>query len=414
MEILKTISVIMLFCISICSCIYELPTSPELNSELIITRGRIPVPNRDVQLKMDGKYIVLDGKDLLGNTVACRWIRESWCIHADYDVVYGEFAGGFNDSSLEFNGYIRLVRSGSGSKVSLVINAEEGGRELSNGGQPAEIIIRGETTDGVKITLKRIGDLSNEASAYGVLAHRGGGRNAERLGYSENSIEMILHSEIMGATGVEIDIKRTKDGKIILFHDDTFSPRTVKGAYLLGKVENFDLKQIKVFGKLIYGETIPTLSEALNAIIDETNLNTVWLDTKDPESVDEAIRIQSEAIIYAGTKGRQVKILLGIPSQEVLNAYNASSGRNTTPILIELSPDIVLSSSYPTCEAWGPKWTIGISESNITSVRSLGKKVFVWTIDMRDFISDFLKDGKADGILSNYPSLVSGMNYLRE
>ena len=48
--------------------------------------------------------------------------------------------------------------------------------------------------------------------------------------------------------------------ELILFHDDSFSPRTVQGAYLLGKVENYDLEQITSLGKLIYGERIPTLT----------------------------------------------------------------------------------------------------------------------------------------------------------
>ncbi|MCK7516839.1 MAG: hypothetical protein MZV64_03520 [Ignavibacteriales bacterium] len=103
---------------------------------------------------------------------------------------------------------------------------------------------------------------------------------------------MIIHSPIMGATGIEIDVKRTRDGQLIVFHDDTFSPRTVKGAYLLGSVEDYDLNQIKAFGQLINGETIPTLSEALRAVIDRTKLSLVWLDLKDASNVDETIRIQ--------------------------------------------------------------------------------------------------------------------------
>ena len=41
-----------------------------------------------------------------------------------------------------------------------------------------------------------------------------------------------------------------------------------------------------------------------------------------------------------------------------------------------------------------------------------GEKIFVWTLDVRDFIFDFLKSDNVDGILSNYPSLVAGIKYL--
>ena len=97
---------------------------------------------------------------------------------------------------------------------------EEGGLELKNNNVPPTIkYSRGETTDGQKIKLKRIRNLNSNADSYNILAHRGGGRNAERLGFSDNSIEMRSHAEILGANGVEIDVKRTKDGKLIILHD---------------------------------------------------------------------------------------------------------------------------------------------------------------------------------------------------
>jgi len=224
-----------------------------------------------------------------------------------------------------------------------------------------------------------------------------------------------MHSEVLGSTGVEIDVKRTRDGQLILFHDDTFSPRTVQGTYLLGKVENFDLDQIKLLGQLIYGESIPTLFEALRVVIDSTKLSLVWLDLKDPSIVDETIRIQKEALDYALSIGKNIQILLGIPDQDVLNAYRLSNLKNTTDIIIELDAETVLSSkdSNPKNVFWAPRWTNGIPFGDIARVKSAGVKVFVWTLDVRDYIEYFL-GSEVDGILSNYPSLVAGMYYSKE
>jgi len=409
---MKKIILIMTVCLV--SCITELPTVPELKIDFRNIMNRTIALSDSTKSRMNGIYEVIQGSEILGKKVVCRWLDKRWCIYSNHDVVYSENAGGSIGDTILLTGYIRVVRSGSGTRIDFSILPADGGSELLSDSTPSQIIIRGQTSDGEPITLQRLKTFYSSSKRFHILAHRGGGRNSERLGYSENSIEMIMHSEVLGSTGVEIDVKRTRDGQLILFHDDTFSPRTVKGTYLLGKVENFDLDQIKLLGQLIYGESIPTLFEALRVVIDSTKLSLVWLDLKDPIIVDETIRIQREALNYAMDNGRDVQILLGIPDEDVLNAYRSSSLKNTTPILIELSAETVLSSLNPTCKVWAPRWTNGIPTGDIARVQNAGINVFVWTLDVRDFIEDFLYDSEVDGILSNYPSLVAGMYYSRE
>jgi glycerophosphoryl diester phosphodiesterase len=354
---------------------------------------------------MNGVYTVISGNDLLGEQASGKWIGKRWCLYSDYDVVFSENAGGFSEHQIIFEGYIRIVRSGRGVMLKMSIRPEDGADQLENSIEPSSIILKGTTSDNKEIILMRTRELYNSGD-FQVIAHRGGARNSERLGKSENSLEMMKYAQILGATGIEIDVKPTRDGKLIIFHDDTFSPRTVRGAYLLGRVENFDLAQIKLFGTLINGETIPTLDEALETVVDSTLLTTVWLDVKNPSIVEDVIISQKKAINRPRPAGRpDLKIYLGIPDQNVLDAYSASEGRNTTPILIEFSSE--LASEFPTCEVWAPRWTIGIPAP------CPGRKIFVWTLDVREFISDFLNNNNVDGILTNYPSMVSGMNYTR-
>ena len=332
--------IILIMTVYLVSCITELPTAPELKIDFRNIINRTITLSDSTKSRMNGIYEVIQGSEIFGEKVVGRWIGNRWCIYSNHDVVYSENAGGSLGDTILLSGYIRIVRSGSGSRMDLSILPADGGIELLTDTIPSKIIIRGRTSDNKPITLQKSKSLYSPAESFYILAHRGGGRNSERLGYSENSLEMIMHSQVLGATGVEIDVKRTRDNKLIVFHDDTFSPRTVKGTYLLGKVENFDLNQIKSFGRLIYGETIPTLSEALRFVTDSTKLSLVWLDLKDPSIVDETILIQKEAIDYAATIGRNdIQILLGIPDEDVLNAYRSSSLKKTTPILIELSGD---------------------------------------------------------------------------
>jgi glycerophosphoryl diester phosphodiesterase len=262
--------------------------------------------------------------------------------------------------------------------------------------------------DGREIELRRVRGI--RSSSFQVLAHQGGGRNSDRLGISENSIPMITHAAIFGATGIEIDVRRTRDNKVIVFHDNTFSPRTVQGTYLLGNVENYDLEQIRLLGRLINGETIPTLSEALIAVIDETELKYVWLDVKEAAVVAQVMQSQREAMDHAAAHGKSVEILMGIPSAEVKQAYLENQARFATDVLVEGDADDAL--SLPRCKVWAPYWTRDITAGDVTRMHHAGRKVFVWTVDLREGILDYL--GRVDGILTNYSCLVTGIHDSRE
>jgi glycerophosphoryl diester phosphodiesterase len=396
------------------SCVIELPTAPELNNIFNDIENQTIDLGKNAKSYMNGIYKVIQGSKTLGDEVVGKWVGKRWCLYSRLDVVYSENGGGKSGDFISLAGFLRIVRSGAAHRDSLSIHPEEGGKELAADTIPKNIIIRGKTSEDEQIVLQRLRNL-NETRKIDIIAHRGGGRNSERLGYSENSIEMMIYSQILGATGIEIDVKRTRDGQLIIFHDDTFSPRTVKGSYLLGRVDNFDLNQIKAFGQLINGEKIPTLSEALKAIIEKTTLSTVWLDMKDPNAFKEAISIVKEEMGYANSKNRILSILLGISNEDLLQAYHSSkSPDDSSKILIEFNVDSALSTNNINCRVWAPRWTNGIPGADINRCHTRGIKVFVWTLDVRDFIADFLYNSSVDGILTNYPSLVSAMHYSEE
>lgn len=71
-----------------------------------------------------------------------------------------------------------------------------------------------------------------------VVSHRGDWRNAP-----ENSLQAIQNCIEMGVDMVEIDLKRTKDGHLVLMHDKTID-RTTTGK---GRPEDYTLKELKEF-----------------------------------------------------------------------------------------------------------------------------------------------------------------------
>lgn len=92
-----------------------------------------------------------------------------------------------------------------------------------------------------------------------VVAHRGDWRNAP-----ENSLQAVQFAIDMGVDMVEIDVRETKDGELILMHDTTIG-RTTTGE---GKVKEWTLDSLRTL-RLRDGlgiatpHTIPTLKEAL-------------------------------------------------------------------------------------------------------------------------------------------------------
>lgn len=104
-----------------------------------------------------------------------------------------------------------------------------------------------------------------------VIAHRGG------LALSpENTIEAFKNADEMGVDAIELDIHSSKDGEIVIMHDDTID-RTTDGS---GDIRDYTLSELKSFdagyrwtddGGVSYpfrgkGIQIPTLSEAFSKI----------------------------------------------------------------------------------------------------------------------------------------------------
>lgn len=94
-----------------------------------------------------------------------------------------------------------------------------------------------------------------------VIAHRGDWRNAP-----ENSIPGLKSCIAMGVDVMEIDLKKTKDGHLIVMHDNTIDRSTngkgKPGDYTLAEIKKFQLKN--GLGRPT-NNTIPTFKEFMLA-----------------------------------------------------------------------------------------------------------------------------------------------------
>ncbi|WP_052746097.1 glycerophosphodiester phosphodiesterase [Sulfurovum lithotrophicum] len=89
-----------------------------------------------------------------------------------------------------------------------------------------------------------------------VFAHRG----FSAL-YPENTLLAFQKALEAGADGIETDLRLTRDGHIVLFHDDDL----LYLAGIKGKVESFTLERLQEL-KIGEGESIPTLESLLSLV----------------------------------------------------------------------------------------------------------------------------------------------------
>jgi glycerophosphoryl diester phosphodiesterase len=369
--------------------------------------GALPLERKQFQL-LNGIYDVIDGTDQFGKIVVVKQSGNTLSIFTGKNAGLVVFHCGRIDSALIFEGYWRYTQGSESGLAQFEISAEENGKSLLRGIPPTILFqFRGMIGDAsaeptTKITLQYNRPISD--TSFIILAHRGGGRNSDRLAESENSLGIIQLAESFGANGIEIDVRLTKDGVPILFHDENFSPRLVDGEYCIGPVSNYTFAAVRTLCTLKNGERVPTLREALDVVLNKTSLSVVWLDIKSSDVIAQAAELQKEYKQKASAMGRTLDIYLGLATEELVAQYKKENLLTSADALCELSPNNVRDIK---AKVWAPRWTLGPLPADAQQMRSEGRKTFVWTLDQREFILPFITGGNLDGILTNYPALVA-------
>jgi len=109
-----------------------------------------------------------------------------------------------------------------------------------------------------------------------IGAHRGAMCHAP-----ENTLAAFEKAIEFGTYRVEFDVRRSRDGHLVVIHDDTVD-RTTDGH---GKVSELDLLQLQALRS--EGEQIPTLAEAIDCLRGRARL---LVEFKDEDIAEQAVR----------------------------------------------------------------------------------------------------------------------------
>lgn len=232
-----------------------------------------------------------------------------------------------------------------------------------------------------------------------VIAHRG----YSSL-FPENTLASFAGAMDIGADYIELDVQLTKDGQVVVFHDDDLKRITGKeGAvsdYTLEEVSEFDAG--KWFSSSFAGTKIPTLQEALALI--RTSDCKVYLELKDigevtgfEEAVLEAAAQcgMTDKCIFASFQYRYLAHLKELDA-DLQTLYNTTSGKTTLP------------EEFP-ADYYG-LYTESVMPDTIRAIHEAGKKAFVWTVNTPAGIQN-VKDMGADGIVTNYPGMAKVLRH---
>lgn len=385
-----------------------------------IGQTRPLTPQQEVLL--DGVYEVVEGKDAMGDTVVVTRSGSKVTIYTGVKSGYIVLQMGELDSVIMFTGYWKYQQSNETGLAQGYMKREEGGAWVTSGGSlpaPEQRLMRlflgsGSDLPSEKFAIRYARDFSENAKRdldeFLIIGHRCGGRMSDGIPHSENTIEFALVAEELGVNALEVDIRKSKDGVLYLYHDATINPRLIRKNTLIGATEDYTWDVLKSEVTLLHGEKMPTMEDFLNAVIDKTKVKFVYLDTKttDDGIIADMIPIQKRAMERAAAAGRQIDIYIGIPNESLLEEFKAIPGYEDVPKLVETSYQDALDLN---ANMWSPRWSDGTQTSSVANFKNSapGRRAITWTIDMPVYINEYLsipRDQRFNGFLTNYPMTV--------
>ncbi len=370
--------------------------------------------------RLDGVYAVDQGKDIFGDSVVIAQSGNRVTLYSGVKSGYVVFQVGSLDSVILMVGYWKYQNSEETGLAQAYIKREEGAAWIVGNGQgtpPSERVIRlsiGEQNSAPSkpLRLRFVRPFSEKAQFdrenFYIIGHRCAGRMSDGIPASENTIELALRAEELGCNSLEVDVRKSKDGVLYLYHDATINPRLIRKNTLVGATEDYTWSVLQSEVTLLHGEKMPTLEDFLTAVIEKTNIKFVYLDTKTVGDgiIADMVPIQKRALEKAASLGRDIDIYIGIPNTDLLEELKTvQTTTGVVPSLIETSPEDCIAVDG---KVWSPRWSDGTQSSKVQELQGQGRYAVTWTIDMPVYIQQYLNEptGRFNGFLTNYPMLV--------
>lgn len=227
-------------------------------------------------------------------------------------------------------------------------------------------------------------------------AHRGASAY-----YPENTMLAFERAIELGCTGIETDVQLTKDGYLVLIHDEKLN-RTTDA---VGYVKDFSLSEIKSMDagsfkdKCFRGVSIPTAEELIKLVVDKSIM--INFELKTGEIWYEGIEEKLLNLIHKYNFAEKVII-------SSFNHYSIDKCKqidNSIKVGLLYSDGIFEPQLYAKtvgAEAIHPYFYAVDNKALINRIKASGIMINAYTINEENDMKRFL-DYKVDGIITNFP-----------
>ena len=232
-----------------------------------------------------------------------------------------------------------------------------------------------------------------------VIAHRGASAVAP-----ENTLAAFREAVRVGADLIELDVRLSRDGVVVVFHDRDLS-RTTNGAGPVAARTFSDLKRLDAggyFSSRFEGERIPALEEVIHVV--STGRTGLYIELKIDRG-GEDVRAELVDRTLAVIKSCRFR------ERSFLASFDRESLRLAKDVLPTMRPGLIFRDK----EVWEQskeegrrdidilcaRWNI-VTAYHVETAHQAGREVFAWTIDRAEEL-DRILPLSVDGIASNNP-----------
>jgi glycerophosphoryl diester phosphodiesterase len=214
------------------------------------------------------------------------------------------------------------------------------------------------------------------APKVAAIAHRG-----DPVGERENTLPAFTAAVAQGADAIELDLRRTRDGEIVVLHDPLLQLWGVAAS-----VGDLDWREVEALGE---GDMrIPTLREVLDCVAVP-----LMVDFTRREVVSGAL----EAVRAAKSLRRSLFVTGNVEALRLLRGASAEARIGLTWVEGPEPPFALLAELG--AEYWNPMFD-HVTPAGVRAVHDLGLSVSTWTVDAVEDMARVVSAG-VDAVVSN-------------
>lgn len=212
----------------------------------------------------------------------------------------------------------------------------------------------------------------------------------------ENTLAGALLAYEHGATMIESDIHLSRDGEVIIHHDDSLE-RTTTGTGTLKDLTAAELKALKAnrqFPEQYPDAVIPTLRDYLEAFRDLDVVHVIEIKSADPE-----LPARAAALVNEFGAADQV-VFISFHAEQLRRLQQALPGMSTGFLTLGLSNEAeplagvkkVLETIEPLDSTYNP-FVLGLGPAFVRAARHRGITIWPWTFKDQQSFTDMLLAG---------------------